>query len=132
MVLLMTADGGLVNRGEVFEEADLDAALARFEELHPQTRRLENAASKVLERFLAHFPAHRWDAMSEILADNSFTDDRRRLVGVGPRHDREIIIADWRAVANVGDRNRNRDSHCDTRGSPRALSSSFLRPRPAA
>jgi hypothetical protein len=29
-------DGGLINRGEMFEETDLDAALARFEELHPK------------------------------------------------------------------------------------------------
>ena len=42
-----TVDGDLLNRCELFDEADLDAALARFEELHLQTRRLENTASQV-------------------------------------------------------------------------------------
>ena len=37
--------------------AELDAAHARFEELHPQTRRLENAASRAVERYFAHFAA---------------------------------------------------------------------------
>jgi hypothetical protein len=105
MVDVFTVEGDLLSHYEIFDEADLDAALARFEELRPQPRRLENAASEVIERFLAHFPARKWDAMSEILADNSFTDDRRRLVGVGPRHDREVIIADWQAVADVGTKN---------------------------
>ena len=32
---LLTVEGDMVNRCEVFEEADLDAAIARFEELQP-------------------------------------------------------------------------------------------------
>ena len=48
---LLTVEGDLINRCEVFDEADLDAALARFDELQPQTPRLENAASQVAERF---------------------------------------------------------------------------------
>ena len=35
-VSLVTADGDTVNRCELFDEADLDAALARFDEIHPQ------------------------------------------------------------------------------------------------
>ncbi len=66
----MTADGDLFNRCEVFDEADLDAAIARFDELHPPTPRLENAASRVGERYLAHFAAGDWDGMAEILADD--------------------------------------------------------------
>ena len=31
---VFTVEGDLINRVEVFDEADLDAALARFEELH--------------------------------------------------------------------------------------------------
>ena len=45
MIDVFTVEGDLISRVEVFEEADLDAALARFDELHPQARRLENAAS---------------------------------------------------------------------------------------
>ena len=59
----------MVNRCEVFDEADLDAALARFEELQPQTPRLENAASRVDDRFLDAFGARDWDA------DGGDTDD---------------------------------------------------------
>ena len=43
-------DGDLLSRYELFDEADLDAALARFDELQPQAPRLENAASQV-QRF---------------------------------------------------------------------------------
>ena len=60
----MTVDGDLVNRCEVFDEADLDAALARFEELSRPAPRLENAASRVYERFQAYFAARDWDAMA--------------------------------------------------------------------
>ena len=63
-------EGDLFNRCEIFDEADLDAALARFEELHPQAPRLENAASQVGERFWKYFAARDWDAMAEMLADD--------------------------------------------------------------
>ena len=39
----------MVNRCEVFDEADLDAALARFEQLSRPAPRLENTASQVAE-----------------------------------------------------------------------------------
>ena len=48
MIELLTVDGDLISRSELFDEADLDAALARFEELHPPPPRLENAASQVV------------------------------------------------------------------------------------
>ena len=35
VVELLTIDGDLIDRGELFDEADLDAALARFDELRP-------------------------------------------------------------------------------------------------
>ena len=47
-----TVDGDLINRCELFDEADLDAALARFDELSRPAPRLENAASRVYERFV--------------------------------------------------------------------------------
>ena len=69
---LLTVDGDMINRCEIFDEADLDAALARFDELSRPAPRLENAASQVTERFLAHFAARDWDAMAEMLADDIF------------------------------------------------------------
>ena len=65
MIDLFTVEGDLISRCEIFDEADLDAALARFEELQPQAPRLENAASQVAERLRAHFAARDWDAMAE-------------------------------------------------------------------
>ena len=103
MIDVLTVEGDLINRCEVFDEADLDAALARFDELHPQAPRLENAASRVDERFLAYFAARDWDAMAEILADDYSSDDRRRVVNAGVRHGRDADIA-----RHAGDR-RPRD-----------------------
>ena len=48
---ILTVEGDRISRCELFDEADLDAALARFDELHPQAPRLENAASQVEQRF---------------------------------------------------------------------------------
>ena len=44
---VLTIDGDLINRFELFDEADLDAALARFDQLSRPAPRLENAASRV-------------------------------------------------------------------------------------
>ena len=46
VISLLTVKGDLINRCERFDEADVDAALARFDELSRPTRRLENAASQ--------------------------------------------------------------------------------------
>ena len=44
---VLTVDGDLLSRFEVFDEADLDAAIARFDQLSRPAPRLENAASQV-------------------------------------------------------------------------------------
>ena len=102
MIDVFTVEGDLISRVEVFEEADLDAALARFDELHPQARRLENAASQVEQRFMTYFAARDWDAYAEILSDDVCMDDRRHVVNAGVRHGRDAEIASQRAVADVG------------------------------
>jgi hypothetical protein len=104
MINVFTIEGGLISRTEVFDEADLDAALARFDELHPPARRLENAASQVGERYMVHFEAGDWDAIAEILADDFSSEDRRRVVGAGVRHGRDAEIVDMRAIAGLGSR----------------------------
>ena len=58
-VHLLTVEGDMVNRSELFDEADLDAALARFDQLSRPAPRLENAASQAAERYLAHFASPR-------------------------------------------------------------------------
>jgi hypothetical protein len=102
MIAVCMVEGDLLSRYEVFDQADLDAALARFEELQPQARRLENAASRVAERFLARFVARDWDVVTEMLADDVFNDDRRRVVSAGVRQGREATIASMRASAALG------------------------------
>jgi hypothetical protein len=102
MIDVFTVEGDLISRVEVFEEADLDAALARFDELHPQAPRLENAASQVEQRFSAYFAARDWDAMAELVSDDILMDDRRHVVNAGVRHGRDAEIASERAVADVG------------------------------
>ncbi|MDQ1539662.1 MAG: hypothetical protein QOH29_388, partial [Actinomycetota bacterium] len=89
-------------RVEVYEEDGIDAALARFEELRPQARRLENAASEVAERYMAHFAARDFDALATVLADDIVTDDRRRVINSGIRHGRDADIAILRAAADAG------------------------------
>jgi DNA-binding SARP family transcriptional activator len=101
-ISLVTADGDTVNRCELFDEADLDAALARFDQLSRPVRRLENAASQAAERYLARYAARDWDALAKILADDIVTDDRRRVVNAGIRHGRDAEIASLRAYADAG------------------------------
>ena len=95
-------DGDLLSRYELFDEADLDAALARFDELQPQARRLENAASQVEQRFLTYFATRDWDAYAEILSDDVCIDDHRHVVNAGVRHGRDAEIANVRALADIG------------------------------
>jgi hypothetical protein len=114
---LMTIEGNLFNRSEMFDEADIDAALAKFVELHrPQqlqnaakfeelsrpASRLENTASRVAQRYQAHFVTRDWDAMAQLLAHDSSIDDRRRTVNSGITHGRDAEIEEWRAAADVG------------------------------
>ena len=101
MADVFTVEGDLISRCEIFNEADLDAALARFEELQPQTRRLENAAARADNRFFAHTRDRNWAAAAEILADNSFVDDRRRVVNIGVWDGRDVVINNLRALADA-------------------------------
>ncbi|MDX6502667.1 MAG: hypothetical protein QOG23_5931, partial [Blastocatellia bacterium] len=104
-VFLLTVEGEILSRCELFDEADLDAAIARFEQLSRPVPQLKNAASQVAERFGARFSAHDWDALADLLADDFTTDDRRRVVGAGVRKGREAEIASMRVVADLGGTN---------------------------
>ncbi|WP_231995524.1 BTAD domain-containing putative transcriptional regulator [Mycobacterium sp. 1274756.6] len=100
-VNLLTVDGDLIDRSELFDEDDLDTAIARFEQLGQPMRQLSNAASQVSERFLAHLAAGEWEAMAEILADDYCHDDRRSVVNAGMRYGRDAAIANMCAVAGL-------------------------------
>ena len=102
LISICIVEGDRLNRYEVFDEDDVDAALARFEELQPQAPRLENAASRVLERLLAHHIARNWDAVTEILAADIINDDRRRVVNAGVLHGRDATLSSMQATAAFG------------------------------
>jgi len=102
---VLTAEGDLINRSEMFDEADTDAALARFEELSRPASRLENTASQVVGRFNAYFAQRDWDAVAEMLAEDIFDDDRRRVVNAGTLRGRDDVIADVSALADIGAKN---------------------------
>ncbi len=99
---ILMVDGDSISRCEIFDETDLDIALARFDELQPRAPRLENAASQVEQRFLAYFAARDWDAYAGILSDDVCIDDHRRVVNAGVRHGRDAEIANVRALADIG------------------------------
>ena len=102
VITVATVEGDLLNRCEVFDEEDLDAALARFDELHPQKPRLENAAGRIFARCFACFSARDWAAMAELLVDDIVVDDRRRVVNAGIRRGRDVYIADNQAAVEIG------------------------------
>src|ERR1044072_6350924 len=84
-VTLSIVEGDRISRSEMFDEADLDAALARFDEIAQPTMQLHNSASRVEERAQAYIEAGDWDAMAGILADDVSIDDRRTVVNAGLR-----------------------------------------------
>ncbi|MBZ4557629.1 AAA family ATPase [Mycobacterium avium subsp. hominissuis] len=100
-VALVMFEGDLVSRCELFDEADLPDALARFEELHRPAPRPENVTSRLIERFLAHFAIRDWDAMAELLADDFYSEDRRRTLNAGIRRGRDAEMANWHATGDV-------------------------------
>ena len=81
--------------------AELDAQHARFEEERPQARRLENAATGVYERLHAYFAARDWDAITEILNEDYYGEDRRSVVGAGIRRGPDAAIEDYRSAADI-------------------------------
>lgn len=97
---LLMVEGDLVSRSEVFDEADLETALARFAELQPEVRRLENAASRMGERLLAHLAAGDWDTLAGLFATDFCNDDRRPVVSE-VRIGRDEQIDNLRAVADL-------------------------------
>ncbi|WP_137146718.1 BTAD domain-containing putative transcriptional regulator [Mycolicibacterium sp. CR10] len=104
-VSMSTVTGDLVDRCEVFDVADLDAAMARFDDLSLPPARLENTASRTYGVWLAAYDAQDWDAMSEVMAEDVVNDDRRRVVNGGIQRSRAAVVANMRAIADVGVRN---------------------------
>ena len=59
-------------------------------------------ATRVVERVQARLAARDWGALSELVAGDISTDDRRRVVNAGIRHGRDAEIESMRAIADLG------------------------------
>ena len=70
--------GDLINHFELFDDVDLEAALATFDELSRPAPRLDNAASRVLRAIYGTLRAGDWAAVADMLAEDLANDDRRR------------------------------------------------------
>ena len=104
MIDLLTVEGDLINRCEIFDEADLDAALARFDELSRPRRGWKTRQAKWTSASgRASRPAT--GPRCGNIGRRHFTDDRRRVVNAGVRHGRDAEIADMRAIADIGTTN---------------------------
>jgi len=101
-VVIAMVEGDMLSRIEVFNESDLDAALTFFDEFHRPQTGLENAASRMYERYNAYFAAHDFHAMADMLAEDVWNEDRRRVVNGGIQRGRNAVLANMRAVADVG------------------------------
>ena len=97
-----TVEGDMVNRCEIFDEADLDAAIARFDQLSRPTPRLENTASQANARYVACFTARDWDTMASKSGRRHYSDDRRRVAAAGIRQGRDAEIENLRVIAELG------------------------------
>jgi hypothetical protein len=78
MVDVFTVEGDLLSRFELFDEADLDAALARFDELDRQAASLENAATRTWERLVETYNHHDRDGFLALTTQDGRSEDRRK------------------------------------------------------
>jgi hypothetical protein len=73
-------DGDLVSRCELFDDTDLDAAMARFDELSQVTPRLDNPAIQTWKQAAGAFNRRNLDEFFTIVhADGPYEDRRKGL-----------------------------------------------------
>ncbi len=120
---VFAVEGDLLHRCEVFDEADLDAAIARFDQLSRPVPQLESTAVQAYERLQASFAARNWDAVAEILADDGFSRRPPPRGGRGFREGRHAVVAEFSVFAEIGVKRITFDPIA-TRGSRLVLSRS--------
>ena len=131
-VTLLTVDGDLINRNEIFDEADLDAALADSTNSAGRRRRLENAASRVVRALLdvlrgPRLGRHGGDDGRRHLQRRSSTGGERRDPTRSRCRNRESACR-----CRPRSHEHDVDRHRDPRGAPRPQSYPLLGPRSAA
>lgn len=97
---VVTLDGELFSRCELFDDSDVSSALARFDELQKTSPALVNTATRVCERFRAAYADRDWDALAGMLAEGLHNEDRRTVVNAGVRHGRGSAMQDLREAAD--------------------------------
>ena len=89
MIELLTVDGDLINRCEIFDEADLDAALASSTSSAGRRRGWKTRQAECTSASRRTSRPATGTRMAEMLADDISTDDRRRVVNGGVRRGRD-------------------------------------------
>jgi hypothetical protein len=103
MIDIFTVEGDLVCRFEMFDEADLDAALARFDELDRQVPPLENAATRIWVRLADAFNRRDLDGYLALTTSDVRYEDRRKGLRdalEGAQHARKAVQAMFEVVPN--------------------------------
>jgi ketosteroid isomerase-like protein len=96
-VNVATVAGGRIDRVELFEVDQLDAALARFAELRPDPLRIPpNAATRASDRWSEAVASGDWETVEALFAPALVFEDRRR--GFLTRGDREMLLANDRLI----------------------------------
>jgi hypothetical protein len=78
--VLLTVDGDLINRLELFDDADIDAALARLDELNRSAPQLENAATRAWARIADAYNRRDLDGFLAQTTIEGRLEDRRKLL----------------------------------------------------
>ena len=117
MQLNLTGDDGRPRVWELFELEDLDLALARLAELHPQEASVAaNTTTRTNDRFMAGFEARDWAELERMVSPALVFEDRRRHVQI--RAGRELYLANVHLLSDV---TRTRRSLLATAGDRVAL-----------
>ncbi len=77
-IALLMFEGDSINRCEIFDEADLDAAIDRFDELDRPVSPLENAAIRTWKRLADAFNRRDVDRALAVTAEDGRYEDRRK------------------------------------------------------
>jgi hypothetical protein len=90
---VVTIKDGLIDHCELFDEADLDAALARFEELDRRAPQLDNAAVRCWRRAADAINRRDLQAFLSEAAPHARWEDRRRLLSAEGEALPEVVRA---------------------------------------
>ncbi len=100
MINVCIVAGGRITHLELFDLDDIDAALARFEELRPDPLQIPpNAATRFLSRFNRALGSADWETAGALLAPELVFDDRRRSALV--TGDRDMYLASLRFMGKA-------------------------------